>query len=644
MTDSKIAIAYYDDFASNEGKCIIATISGTTPTFGSIVEFESGATNYCSIAALTDSKIAIAFQDDGDSDKGKCIIATVSGTVPSFGTTVEFEAGITSYISICTLSDSKIAIAYRDVTDSNKGKCIMATVSGTVPTFGSAVEFEAGDTVHISTCMLDEYGFAIAYQDNDDSDKGKCIIPKLDHITGDGATWSTTWPENVYDIKFGTTEIDGTGTPDTWYVIEDFVDTDELVIDGIIDENDFLAAGTDYIIRQTFLSTGDDYFDTCNIIQGLGADDEKELILTNGVDPIKLYNACGELETLDMTGDGGSAPIETAKYCAYYHGHLLFGWCNDGTNDLPQSVYWSRRGYPTYWDSSLGQGASYQDLIVNDDHITGMKVLNQRLYIFKEDSIVKCYFTGYTQPAFEFIEDKVRKKGCPWGRTIINIGEGVIYRSRENVCIFNGVSQPQDIGDKVIEYIKSIEDEDYLHKYFAKHIAKEFLYILFVPTSATTWTPVVCNYKKGSWTIWDYEDEFNTFGIYDNDVVLGDESGNVYLMDLTATDDNGTDIDAYTVTGDLPLTEEMFRLGETKLVTESTIGELEIRTSVNFGDSYSDPITIDMDTEDSIYEHVQNWVQLGEQVRIKINNVCGSQFAYESLELGYKPAGRSVGR
>jgi hypothetical protein len=37
-------------------------------------------------------------------------------------------------------------------------------------------------------------------------------------------------------------------------------------------------------------------------------------------------------------------------------------------------------------------------------------------------------------------------------------------------------------------------------------------------------------------------------------------------------------------------------------------------------------------------------MQLGEQVRYKIENVSGSQFAYESLLLGYEEAGLSVRR
>jgi hypothetical protein len=460
-------------------------------------------------------------------------------------------------------------------------------------------------------------------------------------ITLTSGTWNTTWPDNVYQIKFNTDTLTGTGDPDRWIIINKINTSTTLeMVEWLEIDSDI-----DYIIRLTFQSVSDDYFDFCNVIEGLGNEDEKQFIITNGVDPIYLYDGT-TLGTLDFTGDGGAAPIVTAKYCAYYYGHLMFAWCNDGTYDLPQSVYWSTRGYPTYWNSALGQGAGYADLIKNDDKITGMEFLKQRLFILKENSIVECYYTGYTDPAFTFTEDKIREKGCPYSRTVINVGERILYKGKDNIHSFDGVSSPQDVGDNIIEYIKVIEDEDYRYKSFAAHISKEFLYVLFVPTSSTAWTPLAFNYKTGSWSIWSFDNEFNTFGVYGDDIVFGDEDGYVYLMDLTELDDNGADITCYAVTKDYSLNEykQAFILLETILTTETNAGSLQISCSLDFGDNYSTPVVIDQNTAGSIYEHVINWLQHGEQVRFKIENVEGSKFAFESLEIDFKNAGKSVRR
>ena len=50
-----------------------------------------------------------------DSDKGKAVVGTVSGTSISFGTPVEFESGNTPYIrGTFDSSNNKVVIAYSD--------------------------------------------------------------------------------------------------------------------------------------------------------------------------------------------------------------------------------------------------------------------------------------------------------------------------------------------------------------------------------------------------------------------------------------------------------------------------------------------------------------------------------------------------
>ena len=652
LSDSKIAIAYQDVSDSDKGKCILATISGTTPSFGSEVEFESGTTSSCNIAALTDSSIAIGFSDDSDSTKGKCVLATVSGTVPSFGSIVEFEGGSTTHISIAVMSSSRIAISYRDTTDTNKGKCILATVSGTVPSFGTEVEFEDDITDYCNTVMLSSTKIVIIYRwyDGDATTQGKCVVINKLNIIGSGVTWATTWPETIYDIKFGTDDVEGVGTPDTWFQIDDFLDTDELILNSEPDQNDLIAAGTSYVIRFTFISSTDDYYDTCEIIEGLGASDERQIITTNGVDPIKVFDGT-TLDTLDMTGDGGSAPIGTARYCAYYYGHLILGWCNDGTNDLPQSIYWSARGYPTYWATA---GASYEDLIDNADEITGLQVLKNRLYVLKEESIAECYYTGITDPAFEIDQNRVKGNGCKYERTCQNNGDYLFYRSHKNIQRFSGVGDPVDIGDEIIDFIEDNELSAYAYKCFSGMLKKKNLYLLFIVTSGTE-PNTICgyNWKDGGWTIWTFADTMTCYGVYNDNIVVGDDSGNVYYVDLTETDDNGTDIDTYITTKDFPLTTDRegnpdyksaFTLLETILTTETNSGTLQISCSLDFGNNWSSTIAIDQDTTNTIYEHVQNWIRFGEQVRFKINNVDGSQHAFEALKIGFEKAGLTSGR
>jgi len=147
-TNNKVVVAYRDGGNSGFGHARVGTVdsSDNSISFGTEVTFRSSETQY--ISACFDSangKIVIAYQDQGDSFKGKAIVGTVSGTDISFGSSVEFQTGETKWINaVYDTSTSKVVIVYQD--SSNNGKAIVGTVSGTSISFGSAVSTGHGAT------------------------------------------------------------------------------------------------------------------------------------------------------------------------------------------------------------------------------------------------------------------------------------------------------------------------------------------------------------------------------------------------------------------------------------------------------------------------------------------------------------------
>ena len=129
-TNNKVVVAYSDGGNSSYGHARVGTVdsSDNSISFGTEVTFRSSASQY--ISACFDSangKIVIAYQDQGDSFKGKAIIGTVSGTDISFGSSVEFQTGETTYINaVYDTSTSKVVIVYRN--SSGTGKAIVGTV------------------------------------------------------------------------------------------------------------------------------------------------------------------------------------------------------------------------------------------------------------------------------------------------------------------------------------------------------------------------------------------------------------------------------------------------------------------------------------------------------------------------------------
>jgi|9_EtaG_2_1085328.scaffolds.fasta_scaffold02059_3 hypothetical protein len=155
-SNNKVVIVYKDNGNSNYGTAIVGTVdpSDNSISFGSEAVFESAHTTFPNVVFdSSNNKVLISYSDVGDSSKGKAIVGTVSGTSISFGSAAEFEGGDVNHETLNATFDSannKVVIAYSDRDDSNKGKAVVATISGTSVSFGTPVEFTANDFFHSS--------------------------------------------------------------------------------------------------------------------------------------------------------------------------------------------------------------------------------------------------------------------------------------------------------------------------------------------------------------------------------------------------------------------------------------------------------------------------------------------------------------
>jgi hypothetical protein len=142
---NKVVLAYRDD-TNSQGKAVVATVSGTSFSLGSVVTFNSSAINW--VSSVFDSnanKVVVTYSDAGNSNKGTAIVGTVSGTSISFGSPVVFEAGSTYEGGAGFDSTAnKVVMAYTDNDDSSTGKVVIGTVSGTSISFGSPVTLATG--------------------------------------------------------------------------------------------------------------------------------------------------------------------------------------------------------------------------------------------------------------------------------------------------------------------------------------------------------------------------------------------------------------------------------------------------------------------------------------------------------------------
>ena len=176
--NGKVVFAYQDFYNNQKGKAIVGTVSGTSISFGSSVFFFSGTDGVDNIDATYDStngKVIIVYTRLAS--RGKAKVGTVSGTSISFGPEAEYVNGQPTYNKVSyNTSENKCVICYRDSNASGYGKAVVATVSGTSISFGTTTIFRSAEVTWVTQTYDPVSNTAvIGWRDISDSNHGKVI-------------------------------------------------------------------------------------------------------------------------------------------------------------------------------------------------------------------------------------------------------------------------------------------------------------------------------------------------------------------------------------------------------------------------------------------------------------------------------------
>ena len=167
------------------------TVAAISPLVGSTTTFDAASQASTIKSAIFDpdtNKIVIAYRDATDSKKGKCVIGTVSDMSISFGTPVVFESSTTNsdYAAAYDPSADKVVVAYQ--LDSNSHLVlIIGTVSGDSISFGS--KFESSRNANNTDAVYDATAgkVIVSYVDSNNSN-----YPTLSLVNISGTTPSVS--------------------------------------------------------------------------------------------------------------------------------------------------------------------------------------------------------------------------------------------------------------------------------------------------------------------------------------------------------------------------------------------------------------------------------------------------------------------
>ena len=149
-------------------KAVVGTVSGTSITFGSLQDSGVSSTDYYSSAYDKNSSVGVAAYRDTDAH-GNIRTLSISGTSITWNTNVEFQASNTTMSADGMTYDetnNKIVLFFKDSSDNVQG--IVGTVSGTTISMGTAVDSTLNNGSMTFACVWTKQG-VIALINRDDS-------------------------------------------------------------------------------------------------------------------------------------------------------------------------------------------------------------------------------------------------------------------------------------------------------------------------------------------------------------------------------------------------------------------------------------------------------------------------------------------
>jgi len=214
-------------------------------------------------------------------------------------------------------------------------------------------------------------------------------------------------------------------------------------------------------------------------------------ICTNGYDPAKKWNGT------TWANLGGLTDIKFKYNETFYNYHVI---CNivDSSTPYPQRVKWSNIGNAEAYHYS-----KFFDLADTPGHITGTIVYNDRLFVFKPDSIYEIYFIGGSD------DFKARRVitgvGCRAGQTIKATSIGVIFLGTDGVYVFDGAAV-RNISKPLFNYLFETGGREINIEAISKaHAAYNYdpnEYLICLPSAGSDEADVLLKYDvdNNTWT------------------------------------------------------------------------------------------------------------------------------------------------
>jgi len=309
--------------ASDEGKCNAATVSGTTISFGTPVEFFGdvrGGSSREGLGACSAGPGRFAVLYAGQNNDGFIKIGTTTGnTINGFGAQLEYESGDAEYPGCALINTDKIVIGYNDETDTNTGKAIICEIAADeTVTCGTAVEYDSGTNFFpkFNSCAkLDTDKFVCVFEEENTPDDLRAVVGT---VSGTTITMGTVVTLSTVLNAFS--RVDTVGTDQFAAVWNNSTDQVGDAIVGTVSGTTITLGNI--VTFDSSQSTGDTsiaFIDSSTVaIIGNVTNGDGEVTIC-GVNFTSRTMSCGQQEVYDATSggvDGGDIALISADKIA----------------------------------------------------------------------------------------------------------------------------------------------------------------------------------------------------------------------------------------------------------------------------------------------------------------------------------------
>jgi hypothetical protein len=243
--------------------------------------------------------------------------------------------------------------------------------------------------------------------------------------------------------------------------------------------------------------TWDDVTGALTITGGNHCDFENflnEVFITNNEDVAFKWTGTGNGAV--VTGMS-TINLDKAKWIKQFNNFLFVGNVDINGTRHNSRIYWSAFNDATSWPAT-----NFIDISKNDGQdILGMKVLADRLVVYKSRSIYNVFFTGDANIPF-IVQKSNSEVGCASGYTVQNVKNGHVFMSQDGFYFYDG-SNSFKISDKITDTLLGFVDTRFDKVVSMNQLSKNRYWVALTSSGQTENDRVlVWDYFSNAWTLY----------------------------------------------------------------------------------------------------------------------------------------------